>query len=77
MHDCDPRFYDIRAFYARNPRLVPRARTLRKQLLGWSTVLLLGTGAVAGLYLKFAPADSHPHPARQPVQQHRAGGRTP
>jgi hypothetical protein len=72
IHDCDPRFYDIRAFYARNPRLVPRARTLRKQLLGWSAALLLGTGAAAGLYLRSAPVESHPHPMQQP-----AAGRAP
>jgi hypothetical protein len=72
IHDCDSRFHDIRAFYARNPRLVPRARTLRKQLLGWSIILLLGTGAVTGLYLRSAAADSQLHPA----QQHPASGRT-
>ena len=66
IHDGDPRFYDIRAFYARNPRLVPRARSLRKQLLVWSALLLLGTTAVAGFSLRSASADSHPHP----VQQH-------
>ena len=73
IHDCDSRFFDIRAFYARNPRLVPTARSLRKRLLGWSAILLLGTGAVAGLYLRSAVADSHQHPVQQPS----AGSRAP
>ena len=50
MHYVDRAGYAMREFYARNPRLAPRASSPWKRLVVCTFLLLLGAGAAGGAY---------------------------
>ena len=58
MHYVDRAGYAMREFYARNPRLAPRASSPWKRLVVCTFLVLLGAGAAGGAYFTTRQLDA-------------------